>query len=68
MNLPEDIRLIALITGPLLSIIGGGWTLMALGSFWSVAHMWPVLLVSVPVLLVGIKLFRFGLGPTSSRR
>jgi hypothetical protein len=50
-----------LTTALMMITLGAGLTgLICLSGSWGIGHMWPVLMLSVPLLVIGIYLFRLG--------
>jgi hypothetical protein len=50
-----------LMTAVIITALGAGVTgLICLSGSWGIGHMWPVLMLSVPLLVIGIYLFRLG--------
>ena len=52
------------LLGSVLILLGGGVTLLTLLSgfragVWAIGHGYPILIVSIPLLIVGILLIRF---------
>lgn len=48
------------LLGSILILLGGGVTLLILFSgVWTIGHMYPILILSMPLLVVGILLIRF---------
>ena len=61
MTLTKSTRALLLTVGLTMAIFGLGITsLICLSGTWGIGHMWPLLLVSVSLAIVGIWLFRMG--------
>jgi len=50
---------LAVVFGVLLTLIGLAVSVVVCLSVWSLAHGWPLLLISIPVLLIGLALLHF---------
>lgn len=61
MSMGNWTQALKLTTALILTALGAAVTgLICLSGSWGVGHMWPVLMLSVPLLVIGIYLFRLG--------
>jgi hypothetical protein len=67
MKARKIVRQFALILGSLFALLGLGVTgLICASGSWGLGHMWPVLLISIPLLLIGVWLVRAGVKSASA--
>jgi hypothetical protein len=67
MSMEKMGRTLVLTIALIMAAIGIAVTgLICLSGRWGIGHMWPVLMLSVPLLVTGIYMFRLGLGVKSS--
>lgn len=61
MSMGNWAQALKLTTALIITALGAGLTgLICLSGSWGIGHMWPVLMLSVPLLVIGIYLLRLG--------
>jgi len=61
MSMGSHTQALKLMTALIMTALGAGVTgLICVSGLWGIGHMWPVLILSVPLLIFGIYLFRLG--------
>lgn len=61
MSIGNWIQTLKMTTALIMITLGAALTgLICLSGPWGIGHMWPVFMLSVPLLVIGIYLFRLG--------